>query len=266
MALTDPPGRLIDRPQARAPQGSTIGPVLARDLGAARPQNHAERGEPDSTFTSVLCAVDRSANARAAREQAQLLVSPAGRLELVNAAQLTRHGPRALRDRCEGHDLLVLGADAAASATVEHTPIPILIARWGPFETKLTDTILVPVDDSPGCRQATELAGRLAAVHGGTVTILAAPPQDPTLQRAIAASARVLLGATGAAPRLLSEQHPPERAIPSAALTLGATLVVVSSADNETARRMTAQVGARLACSVLVVPIGGGRVWGRAKR
>jgi hypothetical protein len=217
MALTDLPGRRMDRPQARVPQGphpprlkasSTTGPVLAGDLGAVLPQNRAERGDPDSTFTSVLCGVDRSANARVAREQAQLLVSPAGRLELVNAAQLTRHGPRALRD----------------------------------------------------------LAGRLAAVHGGTVTILAAPPQDPTLQRAIAASARVLLGPTGAAPRLLSEQLPPERAIPSAALTLGATLVVVSSADNETARRMTAQVGARLACSVLVVPIGRSRVWGRAKR
>jgi hypothetical protein len=77
------------------------------------------------------------------------------------------------------------------------------------------------------------------------------------LQRAIAASARVLLGATGKAPRLLSEQLAPERAIPSAAVTLSATLVVVGSAGDEAARRMAAQIAGCLACSVLAVPARG---------
>ena len=54
--------------------------------------------------------------------------------------------------------------------------------------------------------------------------------------------------------RLLSEQRSPERAIPSAAVTLSATLVVVGSASDEAARRMTAQIAASLACSVLAVP------------
>jgi nucleotide-binding universal stress UspA family protein len=183
-----------------------------------------------------------------------LLALPAGRVEFVPAPQLTRHGPGALWDRCEGHDLLALGAGAVARVAVEHAPIPILVARWGPFDTKVTDTILVPVEDSPESSRAVELAGRLAAVHGGTVTILVAPPRDPVLQRAIAASARVLLGATGKAPRLLSEQLSRERAIPSAAVTLSATLVVVGSAGDDTARRMTAQIAGCLACSVLAVP------------
>jgi nucleotide-binding universal stress UspA family protein len=234
--------------------GSTTGHVPAGDLHAAQRQNGSRPGEPDFTFSSVLCGVDRSANARAARDQAELLASPAGRVELVPAPQLTRHGPRALRDRCEGHDLLVLGAGAAARVAVEHAPIPILVARWGAIDTKVTDTILVPVEDSLESSRAVKLAGQLAAVHGGTVTILGAPPRDPALQRAIAASARVLLGATGATPRLLSEQVSPERAIPSAAVTLSATLVVVGSASDATARRMTAQIAGCLACSVLAVP------------
>jgi nucleotide-binding universal stress UspA family protein len=118
----------------------------------------------------------------------------------------------------------------------------------------VTDTILVPVEDSPESSRAVALAGRLAAAHRGTVTILGAPPRDPMLQRAIAASSRVLLGATGAVPRLLSEQLAPERAIPSAAVALAATLVVMGSASDEAARRMTAQIAGCLACSVLAVP------------
>jgi nucleotide-binding universal stress UspA family protein len=244
---------LIDR-APRLEAGSITGHVLAGDLHAAEPQNGGRPGEPDFTFRSVLCGVDRSANARAARDQAELLALPAGTVEFVPAPQLTRHGPGALRDRCEGHDLLALGAGSAARVAVEQAPIPILVARWGPFGTKVTDTILVPVEDSPESSRAVELAGRLAAVHDGTVTILGAPPRDPVLQRAIAASARVLLDATGKAPRLLSEQLAPECALPAAAVTLSATLVVVGFAGDEAARRMTGQIAGCLACSVLAVP------------
>jgi nucleotide-binding universal stress UspA family protein len=244
---------LIDR-GPRLEGGSITSDVPAGDLRAAQPQNGARPGEPQIPFGSVLCGVDRSANARAARYQAELLASPAGRVELVSTPELTRHGRRALRHRCDGHDLLALGAGPGAGVAVEQAPIPVLVARWGPFATKATDTILVPVEDSPECSRAVRLAGRLAAVHGGTVSILGAPPRDPMLQRAIAASSRVLLGATGAEPRLLSEQLSPERAIPAAAVTLSATLVVLGSGGDEAARRMTAQIAGCLACSVLAVP------------
>jgi hypothetical protein len=167
------------------------GLILEYDLDAAQSADGAERSA-EPVCSSVLCGIDRSANARAARDQAKLLASPGGTVELVPAPELTHHGHRALNERCEGHDLLVLGASDAARAAVEHTPIPILIARWSPFGVELTDTVLVPVDDSPGSRRAVELAGRVASVHGGTVNIMAAPPRDPAFQRVIAATSRIL--------------------------------------------------------------------------
>jgi len=140
---------------------------------------------------------------------------------------------------------------------VEHTPIPILIARWSPFGVELTDTILVPIDDSPGSRRAVELAGRVASVHGGTVNIMAAPPRDPAFQRVIAATSRILLRTTGAVPRRLNEQLPPERAIPSAAAALPASLLVLGTGTSEIARRMTMHIADCVGCSVLVVPAPG---------
>ena len=251
-----PKWRAHQRPQ-RPPleAGTETAHVLDRDPHAVRPADRTERpAGPASTFSSVLCAADTSANSRAAHDQAMLLASPGGTLELVPGPELIYHGRRALHDACEGHDLLALGADAAAFVAVEHAPIPVLIARWCPLGTDVTDTILVPVDDSPESTRAVELAGRVAAAHGGTVTILGAPPRDPALQRAIAASGRVLLEITGAAPRRFGEQLPREHAIPSAAAALTATLVVLGSGSSEPDRRMTAQIARSIGCSVLAVP------------
>jgi hypothetical protein len=216
---------------------------LGRDPHAVRPADRGKRpAAPAGMFSSVLCAADTSANSRAAHDQAMLLASPGGTVERVPGPQLTRHGHRTLHDACEGHDLLALGADAAAFAVVEHAPIPVLIARWCPLGTDVTDTILVSVDDSPESSRAVALAGRIAAAHGGTVTILGAPARDPALQRAIAA------------PRRFGEQLPREHAIPSAATALTATLVVLGSGNSEPARRMTAQIAGAIGCSVLAVP------------
>jgi nucleotide-binding universal stress UspA family protein len=237
----------------RLEAGPLTGLILECDLDAAQPADGAERSA-EPACSSVLCGIDRSTNARAARDQAKLLASPGGTVEVVPGHELTHHGHRALNERCDGHDLLVLGASDAARAAVEHTPIPILIARWSPFGGKLTDTVLVPVDDSPGSPRAVELAGRVASVHGGTVNIMAAPSRDPAFQRVIAATSRILLRTTGAAPRRLNEQLPPERAIPSAAAALPASLLVLGTGTSETARRMTMQIADRVGCSVLVVP------------
>jgi nucleotide-binding universal stress UspA family protein len=217
------------------------------------PQAGTEPGPPGA-FSSVLCAADTSANSRAAYDQAVLLASPSGTVERVPRPELTRHGHRALHDACDGHDLLALGADGAASAAVQHAPIPVLIARWCPLGIDVTDTILVPVDDSPEASRAVAFAGRIAAAHGGTVTILRAAPRDPALQRTIDASGRVLLETTGAAPRHYGEQLPREHAIPSAATALTASLVVLGCGSSEPDRRMTAQIAGAIGCSVLVVP------------
>ena len=202
---------------------------------------------------SVLCAIDRSANAQAACRHAALLASPGGVVETV------RDGQRALHHARKGHDLLVVGAGVASYAAVLNAPIPILVARWCPLGTQVTDTILVPIDDSPQSGHAAVLAGRLAADHGGSVTILRAPPRAPSFQRAIAAGERVLLRATGAAPCVLGNQLPPERSIPSAAASISASLVVVGCGTKEMDRRTAAQVVGSLGCSALVVP--DGRCW-----
>jgi hypothetical protein len=213
-------------------------------------------GDPLRVFGSVLRATDRSANAQAARRHAALLACPGGVVETVSESQLIRYGRRAPHDGCKGHDLLVVGAGASSHAAVLNAPIPMLIARWCPLGTQLTDTILVPIDDSPESSHAVVLAGRLAADHGGTVTILPAPPHNPSFQRAIAAGGGVLLRATGAAPRVLGNQLPPERSIPSAAASITASLVVLGCGTKEIDRRTAAQIVGSLGCSALLVPDG----------
>jgi sulfide:quinone oxidoreductase len=210
--------------------------------------------ESADVFSSVLCGVDRSVNGRAAHQQAALFAEAGGAVKVVPAPRLTRHGERALQDACEGHDLLALGAGGGASAVVEHASIPVLLGRWSALGTVVTDRILVAVDGSPDSRRALELAARLAAVHRGSVTVLVAPQRDPALQRAIAASRRIVLETTGAVPNVLGEQLPRERAIPATAVAINASLVVLATGDTENERRTTAQIASRTEASVLAVP------------
>ena len=210
--------------------------------------------EPADIFSSVLCGVDRGVTSRAAHQQAALFAEPGGAVAVVPTPRLTGHGDHALHDACAGHDLLALGAGSGASAVVEHAPVPVLLGRWSPPRTEVTDRILVAVDDSPESRRALELAGRLAAAHGGSVTVLVAPQRDPALQRAIAASRRIVLQTTGALPTVLGEQLPRERAIPATAVAINASLVVLGTGASENARRTTAQIADRIEASVLAVP------------
>jgi nucleotide-binding universal stress UspA family protein len=229
----------------------------AHVLGYASPLPEDHAGRPAvraSTFTSVICAVGEGPTDDAARHQAGLLASPGGTVELVAAASLTRHGELALGEGCDGHDLLALGGGAAAFAAVEQAPIPILIARRCPLGSEVTDSIVVPVDDSAESSRAVELAGSLAATHGGSVTLLAAPARDPGLERAIAAAFEVLLRATGAAAHVIGEPRPPDWVIPSEAATLNASLVVLDVGRSPTERRIAALIVAAIGCSVLAVP------------
>jgi sulfide:quinone oxidoreductase len=228
------------------------GPPRAHTAQTANGIKHPT--ERAGLFGSVLCGADRSVDSRAAHHQAALFAAPGGTVDVVPKPRLTRHGDRALYDACEGHDLLALGAGAGASAVVERAPIPVLMSRPGPPGTQVTDTILVPVDDSPESRCAVELAGRLAAVHGGSITLLVAPRRDPALHRAIAASRRIVLQTTGALPTLLGEPLPRERAISATAAAINASLVVLGTGDGTNARRMTARIADRIEASVLAVP------------
>jgi hypothetical protein len=137
---------------------------------------------------------------------------------------------------------------------VVQAPIPTLIARRCPLGTEVTDSIVVAVDGSPEPSRAVELAGSLAATHGGRVTLLAAPAYDPALERAIAAALELLLRATGAAVQVIGEPRPPDWVIPSGAATLKASLVVLDVGRSLTERRAAARMVAAIGCSVLGVP------------
>ena len=229
--------------------------VLDRVPRTLQPPDRIKRAVTSArVFSSVLCAEDQSANSQAARVHAALLASPQGTVERVALAQLTGHGYRELRAAGERHDLLALGAGRAAFDAVQHAAIPVLIARWCPLGTKVTDTILVPVDSSPESGRTVELAGQLAGAHGGTVAILATRAHDPELERAIAASGRALVDATGAPPRLLGQQLPLERAVPAAAAAVSASLVLLTSGSSENSKWTTARLAGAVGCSVLAVP------------
>jgi nucleotide-binding universal stress UspA family protein len=234
---------------------------------ADRPSRSVEDVGP---FNAVLCAEDRSTTGRAARRQARLLASPGGTVEFVHTSRLTRHGPRALQGACDGYDVLVLGAGAGAYTVLRDAPIPVLVARPLPLGTELTDAILVPVDGSAESVRAVELAARLASAHGAAVTVLPTSPHDPNLARAVAASSRVLLRATGEPPAVFGGQAPPERAIPTAASTLRASLVILGCGFDTIAKSATATTAGFIGCSVLAVPhsakTGSGRRTRRSRR
>ena len=254
-ATADRSKRRFDRGLRPVRHDASNAPAVGPDRGpgAGDPVGHEQASRPAPAFRSVLCAVDRSPNSNAARRQAAQLVRPGGSVRVVRLPELTSRGRDGLREACEHRDLLVLGAGRAAMAAVEHAPIPVLVARSCPLGVKVTDTILVPVDGSPESARAVELAGALADAHGGTVSLLPAPMVDSALERAVAASSRVLLHATGAAPRVVNQPLPPEHAIPAARVDLAASLIVLGLGPDQQARSTTARMIGSVGCSVLTI-------------
>ena len=217
----------------------------------ARPATRRRFRRP--AIRSVVCAVDQSANGRAARRDARLLARPRESIDCVSSMQLLNGGAAAIRAYCEGHDLLVLGASRAAFDVVAHATIPTLIVRSSPLGTDLTDSVLLPVDGSTECANAVNFVARLLADEGGAVTLMAAPRRDDAVHSAIDATSRAIRHASGVTPRLIGGHIPPESAIPLAAATGSASLVALGCSDSDEARRATAQIARLIGCSVLVL-------------
>jgi hypothetical protein len=209
----------------------------------------------DPVFASVVCAVDKGPTTPAARRQAAALAAPSGAVEWLSAPGPADEGYGALLDRCNGADVLVLGGGVRSPTVLEHASVPVLLARPCPLGDQVADRIVVAVDEAANPERAAKVAGLLAARHEGEVVIAPAPAPNARLQRATAASRRIVLRTSGDAPRVFGVYVPPERLIPSVAITLGATLLVLPVADTDAARRRAVLIARCVACSVLALPV-----------
>jgi hypothetical protein len=209
---------------------------------------------PTPAFRAVLCATDNSASGIAARRQAAWVADDEHAVTFVPARAVTMATPEELLHRCSGHDLLVIGADADEHALVRHVPIPVLFARWCETGADVTDAILVAVGPRAGAARAAELAGRLARRHKASVSLVAVPGGSHELTRALAAAGRIVLQATGSAPRIVGDVTPAWVALPRAAAASQASLIVLGIGDDRSDRDAASDIARFARCSVLVVP------------
>ena len=210
--------------------------ALAETDRAPRPM----RADPGPLFGSVVCVVDRSSTGYAARQQAAAL-APGGEVEYISPSQ-PWSANSTLLDRCDGAGLLVLGARYDAGSLIERASLPVLLTGWCPSGANVTDRILVVVDDEADPHNAAEVAGRLASRYGGSVAVVPAPKPNRALERATAATSRIVLQAAGMVPRVLGGRVPFDRTILSAAASMDASLLVLPLANTQGARRRTASI------------------------
>ena len=207
---------------------------------------------PAPIFPSILCGTDNGAAGIAAGRQAVWLAEEAASLEVVPVRELTRLEPDLLGQRCLPHDLLVLPSEPDADVLAPHAGIPVLLAGWCPEGKDVTDDILVAVGDHPAALRAARLAALLAGRHRGSVSIVTVPPRSRELDRAIAASSRIIVSTAGTAPRLLGAVDSPERVVAKATSVVGASLLVLGV--DSLSPMPVADLARFAGCSVLAVP------------
>lgn len=207
-------------------------------------------------FHSILCGTDNSPSGVAALRQAAWLSHPDGALDLVATRAVTGHGPEALDELCEGHDLLAVASEPSAHALIPYVRIPVLLARWCPDGRDVTDRILIAVGEHRGTERAASLAAEIALRHRGTVAVVAAPGHSRGLAHTLAATSRIVMCTAGSTPEILGEAASPEIAVPHAALEAGASLLVVSLGDDAWEAPAAIDLARRTGCSMLAVPPG----------
>ncbi len=211
-----------------------------------------QRATPTPLFSSILCGTDNGPAGVAARRQAEWLSD--GTVDLVPTRELTAHGPAALAEHVTGHDLIVLGSEPAAHVLLPHVAIPALLVRWCPDGYDVTDRILVAVGDHAGAARVATLAAEIARRHGGEVSLVAAPGRSHDLDRALAATGRILVTALGASPHVLGELAPPEVAVPAVAARCRASLLIAGVGDDAWDAAYVSELARRTGCSTLAVP------------
>jgi hypothetical protein len=216
---------------------------------AGRRSGHTD---PLLPFASVICLVDRSSAGHAARQQAAALAAE-GAVEIIATPRPGRSSS-ALLDRCDGADLLVLGASDEAIDLIRHTSLPVLLARSYSAGPAVTDRMLLAVDDESDPRGAAEIAAELAAGHRGTVAVVRTPRPNRVVDRATAAASRIVLQAAGTLAHVYEQDVPAERAILTAAAAEDASLLVLPLGNTKSARSRAATIARLVACSVLLIP------------
>ena len=208
--------------------------------------------DPLPPFASVVCLVDRSSAGQAARQQAATLAA-GGAVEVIATPRAARAGS-ALLDRCDGADLLVLGAGDEAIDLIEHASLPVLLTRSCGAGVAATDRMLLAVDDESDPRPAAAIAGVLAAGHRGRVAVVRAPALNRTLERATAAASRIVLQAASKVPEVYEQGVPAAQAIVAATAAEDASLLVLPLGNTKCARSRAAAIARLVACSVLLIP------------
>jgi len=208
--------------------------------------------DPLPPFASVVCLVDRSSAGHAARQQAAALAAE-GVVEIIATPRPGRSSS-ALLDRCDGADLLVLGASDEAIDLIRHTSLPVLLARSCAAGPAVTDRLLLAVDDESDPRGAAEIAAELAAGHRGRVAVVRTPRPNRVVDRATAAARRIVLQAAGTLAQVYEQAIPAERAILTAAAAEDASLLVLPLGNTKSARSRAATIARLVACSVLLIP------------
>jgi nucleotide-binding universal stress UspA family protein len=182
-----------------------------------------------------------------------------------------RHHPeprRALLAAAAEHDLLVVGArpgsraggimlGSTATLALHECPAPVLIARPVPGDRRLTERILVATSGSAGDRRVADVAARLAAAAGGTVTLLHVEgPSGPAVRHELATEASEVLAVTGTEPVVAVVRGHGAEPILETAEELQATLLVLGSRGLTGVRSLASvseRVGAGASCPVLVI-------------
>jgi hypothetical protein len=228
---------------------SSLGaPVPPNGVAGRRP----EHADPTSPFASVVCLVDRSPAGHAARQQAAAL-SAEGTAEIIATPRPGRTST-ALLDRCDGANLLVLGASDEAIDLIQRTSLPVLLARSCAQGAAVTDRMLLAVDDESDPRDAAETVAELAAGHRGTVAVVRTPRPNRVVDRATAAASRIVLQVAGTLAEVYEQAVPAERTILDAAAAEDASLLVLPLGNTKSARSRAAAIARLVPCSVLLIP------------
>jgi hypothetical protein len=95
----------------------------------------------------------------------------------------------------------------------------------------------------------------LASRHRGTVAVVPFLEPHGALERATAATSRIVLQVAGLVPRVYGAHASLERAILSAVASMEATLLVLPLDSRASARNNAALIARLVGCSVLVIPV-----------